>query len=143
MLRCVVQHPPSQGGWSIPVLVQSSGWCHDPGRAIPFVAVSRSCSMSLLSNLPVEAVQRPAPLFPPSFSQAPYSALKSQAGVQINNAAKNTFWQQLGVLVSGAGARGIQHPGSAGRCGRVFPKVRASIGGTGLRSPWNKLGCLF
>lgn len=120
------------------MLVQSLGCCHDPGRAVPFVAISQSCSLSLLSNLPVEAVQRPVPFLPPSFAQAPYSALKSQAGVQINNAAKNTFWQQLGVLVSSARALGIQHPSSAGRCGCVIGKVRASVGGTGLCSPWNR-----
>lgn len=59
----------------------------------------------------------------PSTASALFSALKSQAGVQINNAAKNTFWQQLGVVASGtAGVVGIQHPGSTDRCVCVLRK---------------------
>lgn len=74
---------------------------------------------------------------PLSAAQAPYSALKSQAGVQINNAAKNTFWQQLGVVVSGsAGVVGIQHPGSAGRCACMFRKSKSKYcGDEGLCPP--------
>lgn len=105
-------------------------WCPDPGGTILFLGAAQAL-LRLRSRIFQWKRSSSPRASPPSFAQAPYSALKSQAGVQINNAAKNTFWQQLGVLASGAGAVGIQHPGSAGRCVCVLRKVGANAGDTG------------
>lgn len=105
-------------------------WCPDPGGTILFLGAAQAL-LRLRSRIFQWKRSSSPRASPPSFAQAPYSALKSQAGVQINNAAKNTFWQQLGVLASGAGAVGIQHPGSAGRCVCALRKVGANAGHTG------------